>query len=384
MANAKDKDVEDIDLNNFKISYVDLITKIDDKKNNFKSLEVKSWKPLYDMVFKKDIKSGIKKSSAEYSEDEIKEILKTTPVENKLKTIMKIFDKTVDSGCSIYSLSENHSSSCLPTFALEDMVKSIDNDYYQILKSQHSNNQNDYRKLLSLKLKEYYNLKDDKDYRKLLENDQIKGSEKTKKAIELNIKPFGPIGKEWLSNIEIEQLLKQNEAMVNKDKIQNLFYFGGVYPIDFFNYDDYEINKFLETELKNSNHKYSYIGLVLNHDKRNMGGSHWVAMFIDIPNLTVYYYDSVGEKPKKLHYTFIDKLNSLVNAKFKIEYNHNKRQTSGGDCGVYACCFIIILSRSIPNVDKEFKNYLKLTLKPDFINSIRKLFFIDEKLNINQ
>lgn len=374
-----DDKTDNIDLDNFKISYVDLITQIDDKKNNYKSLEVKSWKPLYDMIFKKDIKSRIKKSSAEYSEDEVKEILKATPMEDKLKTIMKIFDKTVDSGCSVYSLSENHSSSCLPTFALEDMVKSVDEQYYQILQNQKLN-QEEYRKLLSLKLKEHYKLKDDKDYRKLLDHDQIKGSEKTKEAIELNIKPYGPIGKEWLSNIEIEQLMKQNETLVNKDKIENLFYFSGVYPIDFFKYTDYPIIEFLNNKFKINNKKYDYFGLILNHDKRNMGGSHWVSMFVDIPKLTIYYYDSVGEKPKKLHYEFFDMLSKIVNTTFNIEYNHIKRQMSGGDCGVYACCFIIIMSRSIPNTDKEFKNYLKLTLKPDFVNSIRKLFFIDNKL----
>lgn len=392
---------ESDNINNFGISYVNLITKIDDKGDHFKSLTFNSARPIYDKVYEKEIRKGLKEDGSKFSEEELKDIIKNTSLEDKLKPILGIFDKVVESGCSILAFSENHSNSCLPTYALEDMVKNIDYNYLKILKDKDLST-DEYRKLLSMKLKDFYHLKDDKDIKYKMEKNKIQASDKTKEAVDMYIKPIGPIGKEWLSNVEIEQLLKQNEILTNRGKTKHLYKFGGVYPIDFYKWNDYEINDFINKELKGKfkpvdfdgpnvlkvnkngiiklyeyNGNYDYIGLVLNHDRRNMGGSHWVAVFIDIPKTTIYYYDSIGEVPRNHHYKFFDILEDKTTIPFKLRYNEVKRQTSGGDCGVYACCFIIIMSNA-KDTKKEFDNFLKLILKPNFVNSLRKIFFIDD------
>ena len=59
---------------------------------------------------------------------------------------------------------------------------------------------------------------------------------------------------------------------------------------------------------------------------------------------------------------------------FKVIYNPNKQQTSGGDCGVYSICFTVSMMNS-NNTEKTFNDFINLTLKPSFVNSLRHFIF---------
>ena len=102
--------------------------------------------------------------------------------------------------------------------------------------------------------------------------------------------------KAWLSTLDIQRVLLQYEA------IDPHFEFIGPTPIDY----DAKIGGICVTEElckfdleKYYREKKYKIGIVFNLDKHDQGGSHWVSLFIDIMKGGVYFFDSVGKKPKK-------------------------------------------------------------------------------------
>lgn len=97
------------------------------------------------------------------------------------------------------------------------------------------------------------------------------------------------------------------------------------------------------------------IGFVLNLDKSNQKGSHWVAIYIDAKDdLSVDYYDSYAEEPspylmkelKKL----IDKMRIDTYLKFKI--NRIKQQSSSSsNCGYFSIGFLFDRFNGVPFKD---------------------------------
>ena len=116
----------------------------------------------------------------------------------------------------------------------------------------------------------------------------------------------------------------------------------------------------------------------------------------------IYYFDSVGVKPKKRIKKFINKItkylynksfnknldiNSLYNVKYRnnnpneinkllnnfdIRYNNIQHQFKDSECGVYSIHFITRL------VDGEsFTNIINNVIKDDKMNNFRKNYFIN-------
>ena len=56
----------------------------------------------------------------------------------------------------------------------------------------------------------------------------------------------------------------------------------------------------------------------MNLDEHYKKGSHWVALYADLSKYQVYYFDSVGKKPRKRIKKFINKI-----IKSRITYNIN-------------------------------------------------------------
>ena len=149
---------------------------------------------------------------------------------------------------------------------------------------------------------------------------------------------------------------------------------GLLHDLDFEKYPDFQINEINKKFLDDGNIKF--IGVVLNHDKRGQPGSHWVGLYIDLLNSKAYYYDSVGKKPKVEYVNYVKHLFKKCDLNYDdktLEYNKTERQTSGGSCGIYAISFIISMASGI-----NFNDYLKLTLKPEFMKYLRLLFFNDK------
>ncbi len=89
---------------------------------------------------------------------------------------------------------------------------------------------------------------------------------------------------EWLSTSHINDVMKQYE-----EKHPDFKFFGAI-PIDFDKFESIGIiNMNLEQLLKDEKTK---IGFVFNLDEHDQSGSHWVALFANIKNNKIYYFDS--------------------------------------------------------------------------------------------
>lgn len=173
-------------------------------------------------------------------------------------------------------------------------------------------------------------------------------------------KPDGPEGKiEWLSNFDIQNIMKGYEKKYNNYK------FIGAVASNCHNYDECVLSDFKLSDYKDKTH----IGIIFNLDVVGQSGSHWVSFLIDIPNKSMYYVDSGGKEPNKHIREYIDRvLKELPN--FNLLVNKKKFQCDSSECGVYSMNFQIRILAG-EKYDDIIENHLNF----DQINSCRNLYF---------
>ena len=141
---------------------------------------------------------------------------------------------------------------------------------------------------------------------------------------------------EWLSTTDI------NEVMVQYEKKYENFRFFGPVPVDCPKDIYCELTDLDIKGLKSKG--VDYIGVVFNLDRHDQSGSHWVALYINIPKSLITYYDSTSSEPPEDIKYFINmvgiKLNQL-NGKHVYEYNKKRHQYGGSECGMYSMNFLI-------------------------------------------
>lgn len=181
--------------------------------------------------------------------------------------------------------------------------------------------------------------------------------------------------REWLSNIDILQVLEQYE-----NKYEN-FKFIGPTPIDFDTqlpegkcvWKDLctlKLKKMIDTGIDK-------IGIIFNLDKHNESGSHWVSMFIDIKENFIFYFDSAAnEIPKEIN-TLVQKVLhqcKALNILMKYYTNCPKQHQQGNtECGMYSLYFIITM---LENEKKQTINLFKNKIITDkFVESFRLKYF---------
>jgi hypothetical protein len=180
---------------------------------------------------------------------------------------------------------------------------------------------------------------------------------------------------EWLSSIDILKVMNQYE------KKYKCFDFIGPSPIDYDTHKLYgecvweELCHFnLKEQIKKGHTK---IGVIFNLDPHYKGGSHWVSLFINIKNKTIFYFDSAGEAIPEQIKKFVDsvivqghKLSSPINFKFD-QNNPVEHQYGNTECGVYSIFFIIHMLE-----DKITGHYLKThMLKDEYMQQFRNIFY---------
>lgn len=179
---------------------------------------------------------------------------------------------------------------------------------------------------------------------------------------------------EWLSNFDIENVLKQY-----KETYPNFDYLGPS-PIDF----DKKLDKNetcvenklcklnIEEKIKN---KINKIGISINLDTHDKGGSHWVSIFLDLKRNYIFYFDSCGEDmPKEINILIerieeqCKKLGIKIKRYDSINMHH---QTGTTECGMYSLFCIINLLEG-----KHTVNYFKKHKIPDKdVERYRKIYF---------
>lgn len=165
---------------------------------------------------------------------------------------------------------------------------------------------------------------------------------------------------QWLSNHDIENVMTQYEEAYPD------FAFLGAVPQDFYNcYPSSRIFKAhryriryphieVQDHLRSSTwRKVTRMGVILNQDRCNEPGSHWVALMVDLRNPKrpfVAYFDSVGLGPQKYAREFLHRLGQDLpkNGFGPMEQAVNgvRHQREDTECGMYALAFLIRMLES--------------------------------------
>lgn len=180
-------------------------------------------------------------------------------------------------------------------------------------------------------------------------------------------RPNGPENEtEWLNTTHINDILKQYE------NLHTNFKFLGAIPLDCASHDFCSLSKI--DFKKQVDNKINKIGVVFNHDRVGEPGSHWVALYISIPELEVDYCDSTGSDILPEIMAFVDTFKHFCRMEYKknpiLKINKIKYQKDNSECGVYSCNFII---RRLSG--ETFESVVKNNLSFKEINSCRNIYF---------
>lgn len=179
----------------------------------------------------------------------------------------------------------------------------------------------------------------------------------------------------WLDNYNIMGVMKQYQ------EAYPWFKFLGVFPIDFSAPDPYKHDgtmKCLYKETCDIKLKEEYakgirgIGMIFNLDPHFKGGSHWVALYIDIHNIKkpfIGYFDSYGYKTPPLIARLMRSFKLQIDT-CQMGYNARKFQYGDSECGMFSMYFIICMLCGIP-----FRNFCKDSVSDDYMLQLRKILF---------
>ncbi len=180
-------------------------------------------------------------------------------------------------------------------------------------------------------------------------------------------RPDGPNGRfEWLNTININEVMEQYEKK-NPD-----FKFIGAVPIDFDDFERFGIKNLNYNELLKGGK--SKLGFVFNLDEHDQPGSHWVALYSNIQNGEIYFFDSYGTKPEKRIRALMRRLANFCKMgggkKIKVDYNKTRHQYENSECGVYSINFIARMLRG-----DSFNEVCGSKIPDKKINKCRNVYF---------
>ena len=200
------------------------------------------------------------------------------------------------------------------------------------------------------------------------ENDFIKYLDKTvlNELKMFTMKPKIPNGKyAWLSDHDINKVLRQYQRKYSD------FIFLGAVPRDFYKLNNNYPKKW-KISYKDINKIINYgkkkLAIVANLDTAENGGSHWIAIYIDLDSSSIEYFDATGHNPPKDLRIFINKIASIYNLKIKI--NKNRHQKRNSECGVYSIVYIISRLNG-----KTFNNIVQNEVSDNVMNKMRGVIF---------
>lgn len=224
-----------------------------------------------------------------------------------------------------------------------------------------------------------------------------------KDLLKFTFRPVGPKLKyDWLSTTHINDVVDQYEK-----KYKNFSFLGAV-PYDFQELRELHMGKELDFDsLREGKLNEDYkgesridkFGMVINLDPHDKPGSHWVALYTDFEKNQIYFFDSVGKKPRKKIKKFINKLTKYMYKKkynkslninkvlenlkskkindyiknlnnFDIRHNKIQHQFQNSECGVYSINFIVRLVGG-----ETFDEITQNITKDDFMNNCRQTYF---------
>ena len=185
---------------------------------------------------------------------------------------------------------------------------------------------------------------------------------------------------EWLSNIDIEKVLKQYEEWDKR------FSIIGPSPIDFDEKKNGECvtNEICNLSLKQlSQNRKSKISIVFNLSKSTEPGSHWVSLYIDLDDKFIFFFDSTGDKIPDEVMKLVERINKQSGNNLEYYDNHRiEHQKGTSECGVYSLYFIITMLTGKDGTNNSFNNYRdKIAyfrgkrIPDNYISEFRKKYF---------
>ena len=177
----------------------------------------------------------------------------------------------------------------------------------------------------------------------------------------------------WLNSLDIERVMNQYEHIYPN------FDFIGPSPIDFNTKKIYghcvwdELCKFnLSNLMKQGKDK---IGVIFNTDPHYKPGEHWIALFVNIKQKYILFFNSTGEKPPKEIKQLIKKIKHQgkengINFKY-LDNRNIYHQTGTTECGIYTLYMIIELLKGT----KDVNHFLKMRIPDSDMEKLRKVYF---------
>lgn len=195
--------------------------------------------------------------------------------------------------------------------------------------------------------------------------------------------------REWLNTYDILHVMKQYETPQ--------FEFLGVFPVDFAQAHGQEqkhttskVKQCIVQQMCNFNidefkaRGKTTFGIVMNLDRHDQPGSHWVACYCcldpDSPKYGICYYDSGGERPPKPIIEFIKDIYDQQgdSGNFQKKYNPTQHQFQDTECGIFSMLFITFClehpRESYRAARKRVKTHAS-DPKDDKIHRYRNLFY---------
>jgi hypothetical protein len=181
--------------------------------------------------------------------------------------------------------------------------------------------------------------------------------------------------RKWLTNFDIMHVMKQYEE---KD---NTFVFLGPSYIDFDTVIadqcvDQDICTFSLLHYKKHQNKF---GFVFNLDNHKGPGTHWVALFVNVQDAFIYYFDSTGHKIPREITTLVQRIiqeGKQLSISFSMHDNHKKKhQYLFTECGMYCMYFLITMLDSSLTKKKKIALFKQTTIPDTFVEKLRKVYF---------
>lgn len=153
----------------------------------------------------------------------------------------------------------------------------------------------------------------------------------------------------WLTNHDIAAVMTQYESLYSD------LAFLGVFPVDF-NLRDAATRRCIGgTEYLCVPDVHSHLrrlgksrfAMVINLDRHDQPGSHWVALYCDLrrtsPNYGIFYYDSVAPTsgpPDTVRAFMRGVADRTSDDGFRVAHNVVRHQRSNNECGMFAMVFL--------------------------------------------
>ena len=195
----------------------------------------------------------------------------------------------------------------------------------------------------------------------------------------------------WLSNEEIDAVMRQYQQKYTD------FDFMGVFAMNF----DEKINPFFGTCVANEMCRFKVdrhprarqFGVVLNLDRHDEDGSHWVAMYWNVdpasPMYGCYYFNSTGRPPTVEATAVMERVAAQVNGSsmggrrkkpFVLDHNRIKKQYGDTECGVFSMYFIVCCLQE----RATFRDICKDMGSDEQMNELRDVFFYSPRAIANR